>query len=82
MWQVPPCWHGPGLWLHSLMSCLQVGPWKPGGQRQMYEASKGRHWPPLAQGLEAQGSACWQVFPGERGGERVRQPPAPGARLP
>lgn len=48
----------------------------------MYEASKGRHWPPLAQGLEAHGSACWQVFPGGQGGERVRPAtplPAAGA---
>lgn len=62
--QVPPFWQGPGFWLHSFTSCLQVGPWKVGGQPQMYEASKGRHWPPLAQGLEAHGSACWHIFPG------------------
>lgn len=71
MRQVPPWWQSPGLWLHSLTSCLHVGPWKPGGQWQMYDASKGRHWPPLAQGLEAQGSACWHVFPGGAGGGGV-----------
>jgi hypothetical protein len=38
----------------------------------MYEASKGRHWPPLAQGLEAHGSACWHDFPEGEQGERVK----------
>lgn len=70
MTQVPPFWQGPGFWLHSFTSCLQVGPWKLGGQPQMYEASKGRHWPPLAQGLEAHGSACWHIFPDQPGGQR------------
>lgn len=68
MRQVPPWWQSPGLWLHSLTSCRHVGPWKPAGQWQIYDASKGRHWPPLAQGFEAQGSACWHVFPGGEGG--------------
>lgn len=66
---------GPGLWLHSFTSCRQVGPWKPDGQPQMYEASKGRHWPPLAHGLEAHGSACWQVFPGGEGARGSGRPP-------
>lgn len=42
----------------------------------MYEDSKGRHWPPLAQGLEAQGSACWHDFPRrQEEGQLLPKPP-------
>lgn len=55
---------------HSFTSRRHVGPWKLGGHEQMKWESNAEQRPPLAQGFEAQGSACWHVLPVHPGGQR------------
>lgn len=75
LWQEVPFGQGPGSRKHSLTSCSQVWPSKPGGQRHWIWGYVARHTPPLAQGLAEQKSRSWHCSPVHPGSQEHRGRP-------